>query len=495
MRLFRSLAPAACAALLLVPGATLAQSGIPLPPAGTDSPRLGAIETAYVQDLLQTQPTLATQAGFHTFDDRLPDLSAAAIAARDATAHRRLADLDGLARTGEHLGDEDAADVQILRASLERQLLDDEQEQRWKHSPGLYTSTASYAIYGLFSREFAPLTDRARSAIARERAIPALLEAGKANVTTVDPVSAELDKADFAGAVTFFQTVVPAAFAGLHDATLQQQLADANAAAVGALRDYQSAMSAGPLAHPSGTFAIGAATFARRLELQEGRALPLDVYEQVGQKALDETKAAFVATAAKIDPARAPAQVYADLGKQHPTAENLLATAQSSLAALRDFVARKHLVTLPPEFDVRVQETPSFNRQTSFASMNTPGAFEKVATQAYYYVTPPIRAGRPSSKSSTCHSTTISPFRSSAHTRSCRVTTSTSCCTSTNGSRWCARSRGTRRTARAGRTTTSRSSSTKAGATVTRASGSRSLRWHCSAKRAIWSACASTRKG
>ena len=87
--------------------------------------------------------------------------------------------------------------------------------------------------------------------------------------------------------------------------------------------------------------------------------------------------------------------MYADLGKQHPPADKLVATAQNDLIALRAFVERKHLVTLPPEFDVRVAETPSFNRQTSFASMNTPGAFERVATQAYYYVTPPDPAWTP----------------------------------------------------------------------------------------------------
>jgi uncharacterized protein (DUF885 family) len=405
MRSFRSFAPGALfrapaaplalAALLAVPAASFAQSGVALPPAGTASPRVGALETAYVQQLLQDQPSTATQAGIHAYDDRIADLSADGIARRDAAAHRELANIDVLLRSGEKLSDEDAADVQIMRSALERQLLDDEQEQRWKHDPSIYTSSASYAVYGLFSREFAPLAVRARSTIARERAIPALLAAGKANVTTVDPTSAELAKSNLAGAVTFFQTVVPAAFADLHDAALERELADANGAVVAALLDYQSAMSAGPLAHPSGTFAIGAASFARRLELQEGRALPLDLYERVGQRALDETKAAFVATAAKIDPAKTPAQVYADLGKQHPASENLLSTAQNSLAALRAFVERKHLVTLPAEFDVRVHETPSFNRQTSLASMNTPGAFEKVATQAYYYVTPADPAWTP----------------------------------------------------------------------------------------------------
>jgi uncharacterized protein (DUF885 family) len=389
------LAAAVLAALMLGPAPSGAQGGIVLPPAGTASPRLAALETAYVQRLFADQPATATQAGIHVYDERLPDLSAAAVAARIASAHALLAELDTLARSGEKLNDEDAADAQIMRAALDRQLLDDETEQRWKHNPSSYTSAASYAIYGLFSREFAPLDVRARSTIARERAIPALLAAGKANVTTVDATTAELTKSDLAGAVAFFTTVVPAAFAELHDAALARELADANAAAVAALRDYEAVMNAGPLAHPSGTFAIGPASFARRLELQEGRALPLDLYERVGQRALDETKAAFVATAAKIDPARSAADVFADLGKQHPTAAALLSTAQDSLAALRAFVARKDLVTVPSEFDVRVRETPSFNRQTSFASMNTPGAFERVATQAYYYVTPPDPAWTP----------------------------------------------------------------------------------------------------
>jgi hypothetical protein len=36
-----------------------------------------------------------------------------------------------------------------------------------------------------------------------------------------------------------------------------------------------------------------------------------------------------------------------------------------------------------------VAETPEYARSTSFASMDAPGAFERVATEAYYYVTPP----------------------------------------------------------------------------------------------------------
>ncbi|MDQ6943621.1 MAG: DUF885 domain-containing protein, partial [Candidatus Eremiobacteraeota bacterium] len=98
-----ALAAAVLTALMLGPVPSGAQGGIALPPAGTASPRLAALETAYVQRLFADQPTAATQAGIHAYDDRLPDLSADAVAARIASAHAQLAGLDALARSPERL--------------------------------------------------------------------------------------------------------------------------------------------------------------------------------------------------------------------------------------------------------------------------------------------------------------------------------------------------------------------------------------------------------
>jgi uncharacterized protein (DUF885 family) len=372
-----------------VPAAAAAQStpAAPvLPPAGTDSPQLGALETRYIAERFATEPLSATSAGFHEYDDRLPDYSADGYARRIASAKRWLAELDALDTA--RLSPDDRADVAIMRAALESELLLDEDQQLWRHNPSRYTSTASNAIYGIFSREYAPLDVRMRSAIARERAIPALFAAGRANTTTVDPITAQLALTNMRGAVGFFRTTVPAAFASVSDPSLQADFKAANDAVLAALEAYISDMQAGPFAHPSGTYAIGARVFARRLELQEGRAISLDQYERVGMAALAATKAAFIATAKQIDPTQSPQAVYEALGRDHPAADDLLPTAQRELAMLRSFVESHHLVTLPAENDVRVVETPAFDRQTTLAAMNTPGAFEKVATQAYYYVTP-----------------------------------------------------------------------------------------------------------
>src|SRR5947207_5365408 len=74
---------------------------------------------------------------------------------------------------------------------------------------------------------------------------------------------------------------------------------------------------------------------------------------------------------------------------EHPTPESLLADIGKDLEQIRKFVVTRKLVTIPSEVRARVKETPQYRRATSFASMDTPGAFEKRATEAYYYVTPP----------------------------------------------------------------------------------------------------------
>src|SRR5207237_6630776 len=47
-----------------------------------------------------------------------------------------------------------------------------------------------------------------------------------------------------------------------------------------------------------------------------------------------------------------------------------------------------HIVTIPSEVRAQVKETPQYRRATSFASMDTPGPFEKRGAEAYFYVTP-----------------------------------------------------------------------------------------------------------
>jgi len=360
--------------------------GSQAPPPPTADAALSALAQAYFAYAWREGPVQATSAGVHTYDARLGSYSATAYRARVASARSYLRAL----RAIDHrkLSAESAYDYAIFESRLRQALLSLQSEEVWRHHPSAYTGTAANAIFSLIKRDFAPLEVRMRDTIARERAIPSLLRDGATNITTVDPTTAQIESADIKGSIVFFSTIVPQAFQAVSDPALQSQLQTSNAAAIAAIQQFSDRMAAGPFAHPSGTYAIGAKDFAARLALQELTPIPLARYERVGLRALQETKAQFVATAHQIDPSKSPQAVADEIGSDHPTADRLLSASQHDLDALHAFVVAHHLVTLPPDYDIKVVPTPVFARQTTFASMDSPGPLETIATQAYYNVTP-----------------------------------------------------------------------------------------------------------
>jgi hypothetical protein len=347
---------------------------------------LGALANRYFHEAWRLDPVDATDAGVHDYDRTLGSYGADAYAERLDVARRYLASARAIDPGS--MGAEASYDAEIFESKLEERILELGTLERWKHDPAQYTSIASDGVYQLLARNFAPLPERVEAIVARERQIPALLSDARANITTVDPVTAQIARSDIAGAVDFFATVVPIGVAPVRDAGLRAQFASVNATAIAALRSYLAALDAGPFAHPSGTFAIGRDTFAEMLRLQELTPIPLATYESVGEAALAGTKAEFLATARAIDPTKSPQAVAADLKAKHPAEGALLKTASDDVVALRQFVISHHIITLPPDDDVKVVPTPEFERTTTFASMDAPGPLEKNATQAYYNVTP-----------------------------------------------------------------------------------------------------------
>ncbi len=116
--------------------------------------------------------------------------------------------------------------------------------------------------------------------------------------------------------------------------------------------------------------------------------MPLDRYLAIGEKALAHTHAEMVAVAKRIDPNATTQQVLNRLYKVHPTSAGLMPAAQADLVKLRAFVIARHIIDLPSDANIKVTPTPEFERATTEASMDAPGPLERVATQAYYNVTP-----------------------------------------------------------------------------------------------------------
>ncbi len=152
----------------------------------------------------------------------------------------------------------------------------------------------------------------------------------------------------------------------------------ANAKLVAAVRDYAKWLKNDFMPQASGNYAIGPAAYKRMLADQEMVDIPLADLLNVGQDEMVRLQADFDKTAHLIDPNHNPAEVAATLNREHPTAEQLIPTVTAGLAELRDYVVTHHLATIPAAAPPPlVRETPPSMRATTFASMDTPGPFEK----------------------------------------------------------------------------------------------------------------------
>jgi uncharacterized protein (DUF885 family) len=348
--------------------------------------RYAALAKAYFDETFQANPVYATATGVHAYDARLGSYEEGDYAAQIARDHRylgRLAAIDPAA-----LSPRIALDRRMLENALRDDLLLNETMQLWKHQPDNYVQTASGGVFVLISRNFAPRTVRLRAAIAREEAVPRLYAQARANLTAVDKDTASIAVDDALGSVQLFSKTVPQAFAGAGDPATQVRFRRSTAIAVAATRDFAGYLKARWVAHPSGTYAIGAANYRARLKYEEAIDIPLDRYLAIGEKAFAQTRAEMIATAKRIDPNASTEAVLARLYKVHPSSAHLLAAAQDDLVKLRAFVIAHHIIDLPPDADIKVTPTPEFLRATTEASMDAPGPLERVAKQAYYNVTP-----------------------------------------------------------------------------------------------------------
>jgi uncharacterized protein (DUF885 family) len=348
--------------------------------------------SAFVDDYFEAyfawKPSEGTAAGLHQYDAQLEDRSAAAVGQRIETVKRLQKRVEEL-RQGNLTADE-AIDAEVLDGLLHAELLDFETLANWRNNPMLYIALPGGAIDGLMKRAFAPPADRLRSVIARLKAVPRVLSALRANVVSPPREFTDLAIRMGQGSVGFFRDDVRAwaKDAAGPDAEMLKEFDAANAVVVKALQQVVAWMKNELLPRSNGRYAIGADNFAKQLLYEELLDIPLDKLLAIGEATLRCDQEAFVATAKKIDPSKPPAAVMKALSDDHPSEADLILSARRTVAKARQFLIDRHIVAIPSEVRPTVLETPPYARDGSFASMDSPGAFETKATEAFYYVTP-----------------------------------------------------------------------------------------------------------
>jgi len=335
---------------------------------------------------LERYPEMATYLGVHTYDHQVYDYSEPARDAEIRALYNLLREIQSIPR--EQLTPERAMDHALAEGEIRHRLIDLESWRSWTHDPDTPNSIVVGGAFALAKRSFAPPEERLKAVIARLKQAPTVFAHARQQLTEPARVPTEIAIQQVRATVGFFERSLPAAFREVQHTALWNEFETVNRQVIDTYRAYAAWLEE-VLPRAEHPFAIGERHYSLRLQWGEGVQLPLEKLIQIGKAELQRLQEEFTATAARIDPHRSPREVFDDLAKDHPSAEELIPFTQQMLEELRQFCIDHEVVTIPSDVRCKVEETPEFMRELTFASMDTPGPFEEVATEAFYNVTLP----------------------------------------------------------------------------------------------------------
>ncbi len=339
----------------------------------------------YIKGYLNWRPQTGVSLGFHEYDGKLADYSKASLAeelARLKNYDTKLSEIDSAS-----LGTKKYYDWKMLRSSIKYEIFTFEDLKPYTKNPMTYAGAVDVNIY--IKRNFAPLEQQLKSIIAIENKVPKLYEDAKANLQdTLAIPHTQLAIEIARGSASFLGNDLLVALKEVKNESLMKEFTIANKKAIDAINEFATFLEKEKLPKANNDYAIGKDNYQKMLLHGEGITMTSDEILAIGIKELQKEQASFNAAAKIINPNKKPIDVYNEMQKEHPTAQNLIPDSKKNLEAIRQFLVDKKIVTMPSEVRVKVEETPSYARATSTASMDTPGPFETKATEAYYYITP-----------------------------------------------------------------------------------------------------------
>ncbi|HUO89560.1 MAG TPA: DUF885 domain-containing protein [Rhizomicrobium sp.] len=396
-----SLTRRAAAALIGATALTVPLIGRAAPVSAEDE-RFAKIASRWLEAYLNLQPIGATQTGDHRFDGEIDDMSAAGRGVRLAAWKSVLKDLDALDRA--QLSRDNQADAAILANELRRAIWEDETLQSWAWDPQVYSSLAGDALYTLMAREFAPLPDRLRSAIARMERLPRLLAEMRANLVAarVPPVHATTAARQNSGVTAVVDSMILPPADALSPAD-RARLTNAAVQLKAAVAEHQTWLDKTLLPNARGDFRIGARLFDEKLAFTLNSPLSRKEIRAKADAAVIATRARMYEVSRRALAGRADAPAMPDAPTpeqqqaaieaaldlayaQKPAKDKVIAACTEALGRATDFVKANGLITLP-DAPVEVVTMPEFAQGVAVAYCDAPGPLDK-NLRTYFDVSP-----------------------------------------------------------------------------------------------------------
>ena len=326
-------------------------------------------------------PVGSSEAGLHTWDDRLTDYAPAKIAERAQHIRELLAQVNALP-TAEWPKDE-RIDWILFRSQLEAFSFDDRVWHSTARDPQTYVGECSNGIFSLLKKEYDTPQNRAKAATARLRAMPAMLAQGEKNLDKPVKLFSQLAIASGRSIDPLFNDSLMTLAKDLPP-NEKEELIQARNAALKAVHEFVDHLE-GRLAQMVDFAPMGEKNYNDYLKRVLLLPLSAAEVEMIGRVELAQYRAyeAWLPDPSLADP---------DPKRSHnipPDQASFLKAYESRQTGMIQFLKDKKLVTLPDylgKFEIR-QLPEAFKPTSPGGFMNPPGVYDKDPTGFYFIPT------------------------------------------------------------------------------------------------------------
>jgi len=354
----------------------------------------------HLEQSFELRPTSGSRLGDRRYDGRLDDVSAAARARWPEQTRATLAALPQRVDFAQ-LSPDGRVDYQIFEHRLRYSLWLADNFDPYVTDPRSYNGLLSDAVFSLLTQSTQPLETNVAHAIARMRAMPAVIAAARASLQNPPRVQVETAIQQNQGNLRFFES-------GLFTlAGRTRQRAELKAAAdalLPVLRDYQQFLETDLLPRANGEWRIGREKFHRKFELESDAGITAernyaDALAEFARVRNDLYVIARQAWAGYFPREPLPPddaegrrlaveRVLHRVGQDHGKPEHLVRDARATVADIKRFITRAGILTLPEPDRCRIIEMPEFQRGNSIAYMASPPPLDPAAV-GHYAISPP----------------------------------------------------------------------------------------------------------
>ncbi len=340
---------------------------------------LDALLQDFVAGHYQRMPTAAVNSGLHAYDGQLPDFSPEGIRERVAWLERMHARAAAMDSSG--LGTRERLYLGYLAVEIDTQLFNIQVLRQLENNAWYDYLALDPNIY--LSRDYALLAVRMDAYTRHVEGLPRAMAAMKRTLKPMPSGHAEAMSSYLEGLATFVISVPYEVFGSVSDAARQERMQRANDRAAAALTALVQWLAVMPRDE---SFALGPERYAALLWSLERIDTPVGELKAILEKDFERNLQSLERACAAFAPGATPADCRARVAARK-SPDGPVAAATRQVARLKQLMLERKLATIPPDLQVRVEESPPQWRSSS-PYIAVPGPLERNLPSVYYLSSP-----------------------------------------------------------------------------------------------------------